>query len=197
MEQDVKSKAKKWVGLAVLTYVMYALPTFFQTGDFVFPTPINELVLVCVGSAWWFSFRGTYSPYTGILLGFFATRALLNPYYWNFFLPIDQIEQWQSSSWLPILGWIPAIVFTFFVALEFQKKAHIVYFTSVGLIAVLTLIGILFGLQWIYLLQFGIVILTLLRDRFRFSLHAETFYSTPYLLLLAFLLEAFAFLNHL
>lgn len=197
MDQDDKSKAQKWVGLVILTYFMYTLPTLFQTGDLIFPSPFNDLLLIILSVLWFYNFRKSQTKNTIILFIYLLFRALMNPYYWNFVFPIKTIELMQKSALIPYLQVVPLILLNLFVLIEFRRKAHLLYYTSVGTISLITLTGILFGLNWIYLIQLGLIVLTLLIDRFRHNIHTTSFYATPYLLLIAFLLECFAFVNHL
>jgi hypothetical protein len=97
------SKEGRIVAIACMIYFMYGLSFFLQSGNFIFPFPLNELFFLIISSVFAFKYVRKHSVAVGLLM--FGALAYIGSkdFYWNLFLNADSMQQLGDSVYLDII----------------------------------------------------------------------------------------------
>ncbi len=98
------------IAITTLTLIIYALSIFFDKGAFLFPFPLNQLVIFIVAGqfAIWNYKKFRIASILIVLIGFFA--ALGNEIYWSIFLDNEQMLIFSESIYTDIFQLIASIL---------------------------------------------------------------------------------------
>jgi hypothetical protein len=112
---------ERTVTLAVLIPLFFGLLILFETGSFIIPFPLNEVIFAIV--AFFFSFR-LYKHFMlqSIFSAAFALFNLLSTeYFWSFFLSGDQFLLLYEAGTIDLLGLLAAVLMVIWAGISLVR----------------------------------------------------------------------------
>ena len=115
------TKEVRLLAITNLTILIYALSIFFDKGAFLFPFPLNQLIIFIVSSqfAFWNFKKFKIESILMILIGLFLTLG--NEVYWSMVLNYEQMTIFSEAIYTDIFQLIASIL-VLFLAFRFSQK---------------------------------------------------------------------------
>jgi hypothetical protein len=143
--------------LAGLTLFMYAVIQWFENGVFLFPFPLNELIISVVFCYFLFLNKWKINPFIFFLGLAILFKLISQQLFWSFFLSNQSLELLYDGIWTDLFYLLYAFSWTAFSIFYLRSGEKAISYLSIFFLLVPFLIGVLFNQPFIEWLSFLIL----------------------------------------
>ena len=144
--------------LAGLTLLIYGLIQWFEKGTFLFPFPLNELVTFLVFFYYLFLNKWKVTRVDLILGAAIVFKMLSQQLFWSYFLTNESLEVLYKGIWTDVFYLLYAISWISFTIFYLRNYERTIPFSSIFLLLVPFVIGVLLNQPIFEILSFLILI---------------------------------------
>lgn len=145
--------------LVLLTYLAYALVNLVISGAFIFPFPLNGIVLFVVSFQFTYWHRQqTFTAANIMAIGVFA--VLMNLLYWEMILPFESMVSFAESLWTDFFELSFDLAILIFAIRSSLNQNRLQGFILGTLFLALFLIAVFYNLSIFYCLAYATMVLS-------------------------------------
>jgi hypothetical protein len=164
------TKEGKTIVLALLTVFVFALMTFIDHEQVIFPFPLNEVIFLIVLVYFIKLHSGSHKLYLSLvgITGFF--QLLSSEFYWSIFLTSEQMLVFSESIATDVFQLVALVGMLSWILLSFMQFDKWFYRLIALLPVSLVLVGALFGNPMISFMGYIVVLVLAIKQLRHFSL---------------------------
>jgi hypothetical protein len=162
---------ERTVTLAVLIPLMFALLIFLDSGSFIFPFPLNEVIFAVVAFFFCFKHRKHFMLQS-IFAGAFAFFNLLSTeYFWSLFLNGEQLSSLFEAGTIDLIRLLAYVLLIIWAGIGLVRGEDKIRSTIFLLFFVLFAAGLIFEIYLLYVLATLIPFVASFRYRDLYPFH--------------------------
>lgn len=133
--------------LAGLTLVIYAGIQWVEKGAFLFPFPLNEIVVFFVFIYFLFLNKWKITRINFTLGSAILFKMLSQQLFWSFFLSNVSLEILYSGIWTDLFYLMYAISWFWFAVLYLRKNENSISYLTIGVVLIPFVLGVIMNLS--------------------------------------------------
>ncbi len=133
--------------LAGLTLVIYAGIQWVEKGAFLFPFPLNEIVVFFVFIYFLFLNKWKITRINFTLGSAILFKMLSQQLFWSFFLSNVSLEILYSGIWTDLFYLMYAISWFWFAVLYLRKNEYSISYLTIGVVLIPFVLGVIMNLS--------------------------------------------------
>jgi hypothetical protein len=133
--------------LAGLTLVIYAGIQWVEKGAFLFPFPLNEIVVFFVFIYFLFLNKWKITRINFTLGSAILFKMLSQQLFWSFFLSNESLDILYSGIWTDLFYLLYAISWIGFAIFYLRKNEHSMSYLTIGVVLIPFVLGVIMNLS--------------------------------------------------